>query len=200
MMTANRVPTAFRRAATAAVLATGIALVALPAPAQPLPAGRVELAQRVTKPSEPPPLPPAPPPVQPRAGVTEGPQPSAPAPAPTPPPAPSAATKPSAAPAPMRVVFEKNAMVLSNEARAVLDTVVSTLKADSTLRAMLKSYSSTGTSTSEMRRMSLKRGTLVRDYLMLKGIPSIRIDIQALGSSPDDGPADRVDVVADKKS
>ncbi len=99
---------------------------------------------------------------------------------------------------PVRITFETDSTSLTAEARAMLDTVVSVLKANATVRALLKAYSSTGTSISETRRLSLKRGMTVRLYLIDKGIPPARIDLQALGKSPDSGPADRVDVMSGK--
>jgi outer membrane protein OmpA-like peptidoglycan-associated protein len=163
------------------------------------PAG-TELAQRVTKPGEPPPPAPPPPAVQPRSGVTEPPRPGSAEP-PKPAPTPSAATPPVAPSVPIgpvRITFETDSTSLTADARAMLDTVVMALKANATVRALLKAYSSTGTSVSETRRLSLKRGMTVRLYLIDKGIPPARIDLQALGKSPDSGPGDRVDVMSGK--
>jgi peptidoglycan-associated lipoprotein len=99
---------------------------------------------------------------------------------------------------PVRITFETNSSSLTTEAQAMLDTFVTTLKANATVRALLKAYSSTGTSVSETRRLSLRRGMTVRLYLIDRGIPPTRIDLQALGNSPDNGPGDRVDVMPGK--
>jgi len=189
--------TPWRLAATASVLAA--TLSSCPTQAQNPPFDRIEVAQRQTRPGEVPPPAPPPPTTQPRTGVIEAPQPTPPD-APKPP---SAATTPPPAPAapapPPRVAFEKNAAILSSDARAVLDTAAAALKADAAARALLKAYSSTGTSVSETRRLSLKRGVMVRDYLVAKGIQSTRIDVQALGNSPQDSDQDYVEVVLGKK-
>jgi outer membrane protein OmpA-like peptidoglycan-associated protein len=167
---------------------------------QSAPAARVELAQRPTRPSQPPPPAPPPPQVQPRDGVIEPPRVTPPKPPepqvtepPKPPPAP-------AAPAvePLQITFAANSAILNSEARAALDVLAATLKTNAAVRALLKAYTSTGSSVSETRRLSLKRGMAVRLYLIDKGVRSTRIDLQALGKSPDNGPTDRVDVLPGK--
>jgi len=115
------------------------------------------------------------------------------------PPAAAPQVAPSVPVGPVRITFETDSTSLTPESRALLDKVVTVLKANATVRALLKAYSSTGTSVSEMRRLSLKRGMTVRLYLIDKGIPPTRIDLEALGKSPDDGPGDRVDVMAGKR-
>ncbi|HKU95409.1 MAG TPA: OmpA family protein [Vineibacter sp.] len=186
----------WRLVATAGVLA--VSLASCPTQAEDPSAARIDMAQRPTRPGDVPPPAPPPPATQPRTGVTEPPQPTPPeAPKPPPPAAtPSAPAAPTAAP---RVTFEKNAAVLGNDARTVLDGVVATLQADATLRVLLKAYSSTGTSISEVRRLSLKRGVTVRDYLVAKGIQSTRIDLQPLGIKPLDGPQDYVELLVGGK-
>ncbi|TWT13526.1 OmpA family protein [Reyranella sp. CPCC 100927] len=131
--------------------------------------------------------------------MVEPPQPTPPETPKPPPPAaaPPAASTPVAAPP--RVIFEKGAALLSNEARTVLDGVAATLQADAATRVLLKAYSSTGSSISEIRRLSLKRGVTVRDYLVAKGIQSTRIDLQPLGIKPLEGPQDYVEAVLDRK-
>lgn len=188
--------TPWRLAATVSVLA--VTLSSCPTQAQDPPSDRVEVAQRPTRPGEVPPPAPPPPTTQPRTGVTEPPQPTPPD-TPKPPPAATTPPAPVAPVAPPRVVFEKSAAILSSDARAVLDTAAAELKADAAARALLKAYSSTGTSVSETRRLSLKRGVMVRDYLVAKGIQSTRIDVQALGNSPQDSDQDYVEVVLGKK-
>jgi OOP family OmpA-OmpF porin len=158
----------------------------------------VMLAQRVTKPGEPPPPAPPPPDTQPRQGVVEPPTPGAAAP-PTSPPA--AKPGPTAPPPPIelaRVAFAANSATLSRDARAILDKLAATLKTRAEMRALVKAYSGAGTSVSETRRLSLQRGTAVRNYLVEKGIAAKRIDVQPLGNSADAGPVDRVDIVQSK--
>jgi OOP family OmpA-OmpF porin len=154
----------------------------------------VELAQRVIRPGEPPPPAPDPPPIQPRTGVSEPPQPGkAGSPAATP-----QANKPRVTPTPafepVRVTFAEDSASLGPDARAKLDKLAATLKGNATVRVMVTAHTSTRASVSETRRLSLQRGTAVRTYLVNKGFPAARIDLQPLGASPDDGPRDRVDV------
>lgn len=153
-------------------------------------------AQRVTKPGEPAPPPPPPPPTEPRSGVMEAPKASGAEP-PTTPAAPKATTTPAEAATAtelLRIIFPANNAALPGEATPALDKLVEALKAKTSMRVLLKAYSSTGTSVSEMRRLSLQRGMAVRLYLIDKGIAATRIDLQPLGNSTDGGPGDRVDV------
>ena len=48
---------------------------------------------------------------------------------------------------------------------------------------------------SQARRKALARGLEVRKYLIGKGVRSNRIDVRALGTKSEGGPADRVDIV-----
>lgn len=187
----------WRLIATAGVFAVGLS--SCPTQARDPSAGRIDVAQRPTRPGEVPPPAPPPPATQPRTGVVEPPQPTTPETPKPPPPAaaPPATSTPVAAPP--RVIFEKGAALLSNEARTVLDGVAATLQADAATRVLLKAYSSTGSSISEIRRLSLKRGVTVRDYLVAKGIQSTRIDLQPLGIKPLEGPQDYVEAVLDRK-
>ena len=47
---------------------------------------------------------------------------------------------------------------------------------------------------STARRLSLSRGLAVRSVLLASGIPSAQIYVRALGSTPSNGPADRVEL------
>lgn len=154
------------------------------------------LAQRVTKPSEPPPPAPPPPVTQPRSGVVEPPKPgTSEAPAPTPQQTPTKPAEPQTQTELLRVIFTPGSASLSETARGALDKLAATIKDDAKKRLLLKSYTSTGSSVSETRRLSLQRGLAVRGYLADKGVASHRIDVQPLGRSDDDGPGDRVDVL-----
>jgi outer membrane protein OmpA-like peptidoglycan-associated protein len=51
-----------------------------------------------------------------------------------------------------------------------------------------------GDKSSDSRRLSLKRGLVVRELLIEDGIPSEKIDVHAMGGADDDGTSDRVDV------
>jgi outer membrane protein OmpA-like peptidoglycan-associated protein len=47
---------------------------------------------------------------------------------------------------------------------------------------------------STARRLSLSRGLAVRSVLLASGVPSAQIYVRALGSTPSNGPADRVEL------
>jgi outer membrane protein OmpA-like peptidoglycan-associated protein len=47
---------------------------------------------------------------------------------------------------------------------------------------------------STARRVSLSRGLAVRSVLLASGVPSAHIYVRALGATPSDGPADRVEL------
>ena len=138
--------------------------------------------------------PPAPPRPAPAAAAVMPPPPKPDAPPPAPPPTTPTPVKSPAA-APTRVTFQGNSPALSADARASLDKLAAELIAHPDRRATLKAYSG-GTVGSETRRLSLARGLAVRAYLIDKGVPRERLDVQALGTSADGGPADRVDAVA----
>lgn len=95
----------------------------------------------------------------------------------------------------LQVIFEAGAGALSDEARTALDGLAARLKADPPMRITVRAYTSTGTSISETRRLSLQRALAVREYLGRQGIAAVRIDLQPLGRSPDEGPRDRVDIL-----
>jgi len=181
-----------------------VAAATPPEPAKPAPAP----APVAAKPPEPAPAPapvaakpPEPPKPAPAPVAAKPPEPPKPAPAviverPTqtaaaPPPAPP---KPAAS-GPTRVAFEANSPALSADARAALDKLAGDLMANPARKVTLKAYSAGGVGP-ETRRLSLARGLAVRAYLIDKGVPRERLDVQALGTSADGGPADRVDAVS----
>jgi outer membrane protein OmpA-like peptidoglycan-associated protein len=98
---------------------------------------------------------------------------------------------------PMRVMFAPNVTDMPDQAKATLESVVKTLKADEQLRIQLVAYASgPPDQASQARRLSLSRAIGVRSYLIEQGIKSGRIDVRALGNRTDvGGPPDRVDVV-----
>jgi outer membrane protein OmpA-like peptidoglycan-associated protein len=95
----------------------------------------------------------------------------------------------------LQVTFEAGSAVLSGESRAALAGLAVTLSADPGMRITVKAYTSTGTSISETRRLSLQRALAVREYLGGQGIAAVRMDLLPLGRSPDEGPRDRVDIL-----
>jgi len=64
-------------------------------------------------------------------------------------------------------------------------------------RILLRAFGgAAGDSSHEAHKMALRRGLAVRKYLMARGVPSMFIDVTAMGGATDGGPPDRVDVLA----
>ncbi len=93
-----------------------------------------------------------------------------------------------------RLLFDSDGMELSDAAKGVIREVAEQLNADETKRLQLMAYAAAA-DTSKARRLSLSRALAVRSELIALGVRSTRIDVRALGSNTDGGPADRVDLI-----
>lgn len=126
------------------------------------------------------------------------PEPARPAP-PAPPPNATASAATTAAPALARlnvVRFPQGRAEIPPEGQHLLDTIAAQLAANAKLRLQLVAYAS-GVEDDAVaaRRLSLARAVQMRSYLIAKGVPSVRMDVRALGNRNEGGgPADRVDV------
>jgi len=103
---------------------------------------------------------------------------------------------PACSMAPASIPYEPNATGLSDQGKAIVETVAATLQADPTVRVQLVAYASgapEGAATA--RRLALIRAVGVRAYLIERGVSSRRIDVRALGNRNDGGLLDRVDIV-----
>jgi outer membrane protein OmpA-like peptidoglycan-associated protein len=95
-----------------------------------------------------------------------------------------------------RIVFDAGSDDLPQGATADLDALAEKMAADTNLKVQVLAYSSgTPDAESQARRKALARGLEVRKYLIGKGVRSNRIDVRALGTKSEGGPADRVDIV-----
>jgi outer membrane protein OmpA-like peptidoglycan-associated protein len=95
-----------------------------------------------------------------------------------------------------RIVFDAGSDDLPQGATADLDALADKMAADTNLKVQVLAYSSgTPDAESQARRKALARGLEVRKYLIGKGVRSNRIDVRALGTKSEGGPADRVDIV-----
>ncbi len=102
-----------------------------------------------------------------------------------------------AIPGTIAVLFPPGGAELPSDAQPQLDSVVAALGADSGVRLQLKAYADgSDVASSAARRLSLSRALAVRGYLIDAGVSSTRIDVRALGSKFESGPADRVDVIS----
>lgn len=97
------------------------------------------------------------------------------------------------------ILFPAGGAELPGNAGPQLDSVAAALGADAAVRLQLKAYADgSDGAASAARRLSLSRALAVRGYLIDAGVSSTRIDVRALGSKFEDGPADRVDVISVK--
>jgi outer membrane protein OmpA-like peptidoglycan-associated protein len=132
----------------------------------------------------------APPPPKPRAPAAAA-------------PAPPAQIEPAAvaatlAPGRIGVVpYPKDQVDLPPAEAGVVDSVAQKLAGDPRARLQLVAYASGHADDAlAARRISLARAVQMRSYLIEKGVPSVRVDVRALGDKDaGDGPADRVDLM-----
>ncbi len=118
---------------------------------------------------------------------------------------PAAPATDSTAPAPQggalpagasRILYTGESDDVPATANGDLDKVAAAMQADQNMRVQILAYAAgTEDTESKARRKSLARGLAIRSYLIKAGVPSTRIDVRALGSKADGGPADRVDIV-----
>jgi outer membrane protein OmpA-like peptidoglycan-associated protein len=105
----------------------------------------------------------------------------------------SGATLPAGA---FRILYTGDTDDVPGTANGDLDKVAADMTADQNKRIQILAYAAgTEDTESKARRKSLARGLAIRSYLIKAGVPSTRIDVRALGSKADGGPADRVDIV-----
>lgn len=102
--------------------------------------------------------------------------------------------------APLSIPFEKEEARLPDETRGSLAKLVERLTSDASLQIQLLAYAQgEEDDTSKARRLSLSRALAVRSFLIDQGVRSTRIEVRALGNKVPEGPADRVDVVVQKR-
>lgn len=100
----------------------------------------------------------------------------------------------------VRLLFPVNEATLPEDALQALAGIARRLEAEHNLYVQLLAYAEgTEDEASKARRLSLSRALAVRSYLMNDGVRSTRIEVRALGHKAEGGPADRVDVVIDKR-
>lgn len=99
-----------------------------------------------------------------------------------------------------RLRFAAGDAALPEGSQVALESVARKLEAEPQLFLQLLAYAEgTEDEASKARRLSLSRALAVRSYLMNYGVRSTRIEVRALGNKVPEGPADRVDVVLDKR-
>jgi outer membrane protein OmpA-like peptidoglycan-associated protein len=96
----------------------------------------------------------------------------------------------------MRLAFGPGSAELTDTARQDLLALARSLSRDASSRIQLLAYAADdGEGASKARRLSLSRALAVRAFLIDQGVRSTRMDVRALGSNVEGGPADRVDVM-----
>lgn len=139
---------------------------------------------------------PAPPPAAVLPPVAEAPKPAT---TPPPPPVPilaDAAGVPSSLPGGVRITFGAGSSDLNPATAKAVQGVANEVKASPDVDLNVFAYAAgVADDPSTSRRLSLSRALAARAVLISEGIVSTRIYVRALGSTPSDGPADRVDVV-----
>jgi len=114
-------------------------------------------------------------------------------------PAPVTSNLPSPEPASHRLRFDTGASTLLAETRDELELIASELMRHSS-RIEIRAYAGAPNDlSSPVRRLSLKRGLAVRQYLVDQGVLQSRIDVHALGGVRDNGPGERVDIVLSRR-
>ena len=114
-------------------------------------------------------------------------------------PAPVTSNLPAPGPASHRLRFDTGASTLLAETRDELELIASELMRHSS-RIEIRAYAGVPNDlSSPVRRLSLKRGLAVRQYLVDQGVLQSRIDVHALGGVRDNGPGERVDIVLSRR-
>jgi outer membrane protein OmpA-like peptidoglycan-associated protein len=122
-----------------------------------------------------------------------GQQPAAPPPATT---VPIPATSPLPLPPPVRLVFEEGKTELTPADEAAIQDLARAIPAPAADSINVVAYAAgKADDPSTARRLSLSRGLAVRSVLLASGVPSAQIYVRALGSTPSNGPADRVELI-----
>jgi outer membrane protein OmpA-like peptidoglycan-associated protein len=92
------------------------------------------------------------------------------------------------------ILFAPGQATLAPTAQEALDALIEPLKSNN-LRVQLAAYSGRpGNSSSDARRLSLRRALAVRDYLAARGVPKSMVNLVAFGGALS-GPAERVDLM-----
>lgn len=95
----------------------------------------------------------------------------------------------------LRILFEDSDAALSDDARAAITRFAETFKVRGGRVALMGYAGKPGSTSSNARRLSLRRVLAVREQLLAQGISADRLEVRALGGVKDAGPEGRVDFV-----
>jgi outer membrane protein OmpA-like peptidoglycan-associated protein len=109
--------------------------------------------------------------------------------------APAPAAPPLPLPSPVQVVFETGKADLTPADEAAIQDLARAIPVQEAESVNVLAYAAgKPDDLSTARRLSLSRGLAVRSVLLASGVPSAHIFVRALGATPSNGPADRVDL------
>ena len=98
-------------------------------------------------------------------------------------------------PPPVQLVFEAGKTDLSPADQAAIQDLARSIPAPAADSVNVVAYAAgKPDDPSTARRLSLSRGLAVRSVLLASGVPSAQIYVRALGATPSNGPADRVEL------
>jgi len=98
-------------------------------------------------------------------------------------------------PPPVRLVFETGKTDLTPADEAAIQDLARSIPAPAADSVNVVAYAAgKPDDPSTARRLSLSRGLAVRSVLLASGVPSAQIYVRALGATPSNGPADRVEL------
>lgn len=96
------------------------------------------------------------------------------------------------------IEFDSGSDQLDDDAIDAVNKLADVLLKNATAHITLVAYADGKTmSPRESRRLSLARALAVRDYLTVKGVPSSRVDVRAMGVNVPSGDPNRIDVKVD---
>jgi outer membrane protein OmpA-like peptidoglycan-associated protein len=108
---------------------------------------------------------------------------------------PNPATSPLPLPPPVRLVFEAGKTDLTPADEAAIQDLARAIPTPAADSVNVVAYAAgKPDDPSTARRLSLSRGLAVRSVLLASGVPSAQIYVRALGATPSNGPADRVEL------
>ena len=136
---------------------------------------------------------------KPTATPASAPTPALPTRQPAPPPPSTTVPAPAPSPLPLpptvRLVFEAGKADLTPADEAAIQDLARAIPAPAADSVSVLAYAAgKPDDPSTARRLSLSRGLAVRSVLLASGVPSAQIYVRALGSTPSNGPADRVEL------
>ena len=108
---------------------------------------------------------------------------------------PAPAPAPVPLPHPVRLVFEQGKTDLTPADEATIQDLARAIPALAAYSVNVVAYAAgKPDDPSTARRLSLSRGLAVRSVLLASGIPSAQIYVRAMGATPSESPADRVEL------